>query len=294
MLALAPKLFGISTKVLEKYAHDGLTSLLIVVAVLLLRSLAVRALARTRIDVAIQLRWRAQIRNATLLIIVLGVTVVWAQELRTVAISVVAVAAALVLATKELIMCLMGSMLRASGSSFHVGDRIEVTGIRGDVVDIGPLTTTVLEVGPGLSIHQRSGRRVTLPNSLFLIHGVINETTSNAFVLHVLRVPLDTEGDWREAEERLVTIAQTHCAQYVEDTRRALAQASLVGLGQQLTRCEPVVYLELPEPGRVELLLRFPAPARMRGRVAQQILREFLGASPTPGEPPGSETAAAE
>ena len=256
--------------------RDGIASLMIVAVMLVLRSAALQALRRAKLDVDDQLRWRAHVRNATVGIALLCVTVVWAQELRAVAISVAAIAAALVLATKEFIMCLMGSALRASGSSFRVGDRIEVAGVRGDVLDIGPLTTAVLEVGPGQSIHQRTGRKITLPNSLFLTNAVTNETMSDDFVLHVLRVPLAADADWRGARDKLAAIASERCAQYVDDTRRALALASPTGVGGNLISTEPVVYLELPDPGRIELLLRFPTPARQRGRVEQQIVRRFL------------------
>lgn len=261
--------------------RDALASLLIVVVLLGLRGAALKALRRSKLEVDDQLRWRAQIRNATVVIVMLSVTIVWAQELRAVAISVAAIAAALVLATKEFIMCLMGSTLRASGGSFRVGDRIEVAGVRGDVLDIGPLTTAVLEVGPGQSIHQRTGRKITLPNSVFLTQAVTNETMSDDFVLHVLRVPLAVDADWRSARDKLAAIASERCAQYVDDTRRALAQATPAGIGGNLISTEPIVYLELPDPGRVELLLRFPTPARQRGRVAQQILQRFLD-DPTP------------
>ena len=256
--------------------RDAFASLLIIAIALVLRGAGLKALRRSKLEIDDQLRWRAQIRNATVAVVLLSVTVVWAQELRAVAISVAAIAAALVLATKEFIMCLMGSTLRASGGSFRVGDRIEVAGVRGDVLDIGPLTTAVLEVGPGQSIHQRTGRKITLPNSVFLTQAVTNETMSDDFVLHVLRVPLATDADWRAARDKLAAIATERCAQYVDDTRRALAQASPAGVGGNLISTEPVVYLELPDPGRVELLLRFPTPARQRGRVAQQILRRFL------------------
>lgn len=261
--------------------RDALASLLIVMVLLGLRGAALKALRRSKLEVDDQLRWRAQIRNATVIIVLLSVTIVWAQELRAVAISVAAIAAALVLATKEFIMCLMGSTLRASGGSFRVGDRIEVAGVRGDVLDIGPLTTAVLEVGPGQSIHQRTGRKITLPNSVFLTQAVTNETMSDDFVLHVLRVPLAVDADWRSARDKLAAIATQRCAQYVDDTRRALAQATPAGIGGNLISTEPIVYLELPDPGRVELLLRFPTPARQRGRVAQQILQRFLD-DPTP------------
>lgn len=262
----------------------GLASLVMVVVALAMRGAALRALSRSSLSTEVQLRWRVQIRNITLAVILLGVVVIWAEELRAVAISVAAIAAALVLATKELIACLVGATMRASGRSFQVGDRIEVAGVRGDVVDLGPLTTTVLEVGPGSSIHQRSGRKVTLPNSVFLTQAVTNETISDEFVLHVLRVPLSAKIDWRASERRLLSIAQARCGEFVEDARRALSAASPSGVPAHLISVEPVVYLELPEPDRVELLLRFPAPARQRGRVAQQILRELLD---DPAEPPG-------
>lgn len=259
------------------WAHDALASILIVVVALVLRTMALRAVERSKLHVEDQLRWRAQIRNATLAVIALGVVVVWGEELRTIAISLVALAAALAIATKELLMCLLGSTLRASGSSFRVGDRIEVAGVRGDVLDIGPLTTTVLEVGPGQSIHQRTGRTVTVPNSVFLSHSVVNETTSTDYVLHVLRVPFASDDDWKGARERLQAIASRRCAEWIDGARHALTQASPSGVGVNLISTDPVVYLETPEPGRVELLLRFPVPVRRRGRVAQQILRELLG-----------------
>lgn len=264
----------------NEFARDGLASLVILVVGLGLRSAVLRGLQRTRLNIDEQLRWRTFVRNMTIAFIAIAIVVVWAQELRAVAISVAAIVAALIVATKELLMCLLGSTVRASGGSFRVGDRIEVTGVRGDVLDIGPLTTTILEVGPGQSIHQRTGHRITVPNSVFLLSPVKNETTSNDFVLHVLRVPVSSEPDWRTNRKRLQEIAEARCGGFVEDARKALAQASPSGVGTGLISTEPVVYLEIPEPGKIEFLLRFPAPVRRRGRIAQQILREFLNDSP--------------
>jgi len=39
---------------------------------------------------------------------------------------------------------------------------------------------------------------------------------------------------------------------------------------------EPRVSIHLPEPGRVDLLLRIPSPAHRVSRVEQAILRRFL------------------
>ena len=239
------------------------------------RSLSLRALARAKLSAETRAMWRAQVRNATVAAILLGLTVIWAEELRTVAISIVAIAAALVIGTKELIMCLLGGLLRASGHGFKIGDRIEVSGVRGDVADVGPLTTALLEVGPTSASSARTGRVVTLPNAVFLTEKVFNMTQSHAYVFHMLRVPLSAEDDWRAAEERLLRIGKEATAEYLDDAR---AEMSMVAKqrGLDTPRVEPQVFIEIPEPGRVELQFFFPAPARARGDLSQAILRRFL------------------
>mgnify|MGYP001215256827 CR=1 FL=1 len=61
----------------------------------------------------------------------------------------VAIAVALVIATKELILCVSGALIKGGARSFNIGDRIQVKEFRGDVIDQNLLTTTILEVGPG-------------------------------------------------------------------------------------------------------------------------------------------------
>lgn len=255
--------------------RNVVASVILLFAVLLGRSLALRWLMRQRIPGDSLLRWRAQVRNAVVLVLLLGLTIVWAEVLRAVALSVVAIAAALVIGMKELLMCLTGSLLRASGRQFRIGDRIEVGGHRGDVIDIGPLTTSLLEVGPASAIHQRSGRVVVLPNSVFLAGPVINDTITHEYVVHVLRVPMTLDDDWRSARDRLLAVANDVAAPFIGDASDTMTRLAVArGLTQPAVR--PSVIVELPRPGEVELLLRFPAPAHERGRIEQEILERFL------------------
>jgi small-conductance mechanosensitive channel len=53
--------------------------------------------------------------------------------------------------------------------AYAFGDRIENAGIRGNAVDHNALTTTILEIGPGQTSHQYTGRTMVIPNSFFLI-----------------------------------------------------------------------------------------------------------------------------
>lgn len=239
------------------------------------RTLTIRSIARVRSgSLADPLRLKARTRWVALGIAVLGLTVIWADELRTLALSLVAIAAAVVLATKELIMCMSGTLVRASGATFEIGDRIEVEGVRGDVIDHQLLTTTVLEIGPG---HQPTGRTVVLPNSVFLTAKVFNETLSDSFVVHAINVPVTAPEQLGPERERLLTIAHEICAPF-EDAAAKSLDATAARYNLPFTSPRPSVLVSAPAADKMGLLLRVPVPARQRGQIEQEILRRFYSA----------------
>lgn len=271
---------------LQNYGQRLVASVVVVVTVLLVRLLVVRVIRRTRwrsdMD---RLAWLARVRWTTFFTLLGGLVMVWATQIEAVAVSAVALAAAIVIATKELILCISGGVVRIAGEAFSIGDRIEVGEVRGDVVDLGLFTTTVLEVGAG---QQRTGRSVTLPNSLFLATPVVNETHTDEFVLHSVTVPVAATEDWARAERALLAAAQHACEPHLEGARKHMERkATLHGLSPPSV--EPRVLVHLPEPARRDLVLRFPTPVLLRARIEQQILRDYLHATGPLAEVPGAE-----
>ncbi|MCC6873770.1 MAG: mechanosensitive ion channel family protein [Sandaracinaceae bacterium] len=244
----------------------------LVVILLVARSIALRAIGRAARDDATRVRWASTARNITLLVFLLGSVGIWATELRTFAISVVAIAAALVLATKELILCVSGTVLRTTAGSFSVGDRVELAGVRGDVIDTSLFTTTILEIGAG---HQRTGRSITVPNSVLMSQAVVNETFMDEYVLHVITIPMASGAGWKRSEQALLAAARAATAEHLEPARRFMnALAAKHGLPQ--FSVEPRVLVALPSPTEMQLVLRLPAPSRDRGRLEQWVLRDYL------------------
>lgn len=257
------------------YFSDLVASVILGALVLILRAVVVRSLLRIELPPEARRRWLVQIRYVALAVFVLALVIIWADELRTVALSFVAIAAAVVLATKELIMCISGSVLRGTARGFSIGDRIEVGSFRGDVIDIGVLTTTLLDVGPHPAFHQWTGRSVVLPNSMFLSQPVINETFTHSYVLHVLVVPASLTRAREQIEDALLAAATAECEEFLEQARVHIERVS-AARGLEAPNVEPRVSLRLAEADTVEYILRFPAPARHRGRVEQAILKRFL------------------
>lgn len=260
---------------------NGLVSLGYFLALVLIRIILLRWVNRlTWSSAEVKRIWIVSIRNGFVLLFIFGLLVIWAHELRSVALSLAALAVAIVLAFKELFLCLSGGFLRASSRSFGLGDRIEIQGIRGDVIDENLFVTTLLEVGPGQLGQSYTGRAVTFPNSLLLSHLAINESYTDDFVLHPFIVPLNSKDDWKRAEKVLLSAAQAECASYLSEAQRHFAHISYTR-GLETPVAEPRVTVHLPSPDRIDLLVRIPAPARKRGRVEQAILRRYLEEIPS-------------
>ena len=200
-------------KLLESPLLMGsISTVVLVIALVVLRAVVVKAvLGQEKLPGDVRRRWLVQVRTAVFLLFVLGLVMIWAEELRLFAVSVFAVAVAAVIATKELIQCVTGAMLRTGGKAFKIGDRIEIAGIRGDVIDHNLLTTTVMEIG----LHQMTGRAVVLPNSIFLGKPLVNESYTHDFVLHPFKIPLKMDADWQLEEQDLLAAAKEECAPFL-------------------------------------------------------------------------------
>lgn len=251
------------------------STFLLIVTILVLRALANRLIRRSIGATELRRKWLVQSRNGLLLLALLGLFMIWGEELRTLALSVVAIAVAFVVATKELIMCFTGSLLKTGARSFDIGDRIQVKDFRGDVIDQNLLATTILEVGPGKLNHQRTGRMIVLPNSLFVSEPVVNESFTHDFVIHAFTVPFLREDNWRAAQEALLAAATKHCAHNLEIIRRHMHRIS-VQRGLEVPAVDPRVTLQFPDAEEVHLIVRVPAKAAQKSFIEQSILSEVF------------------
>lgn len=258
---------------------DGLKSILWLLSLIIIRTLIVRAISKNpTLSMEAKRRGVVSVRNTMVFALLVGLVVIWAHELQAFAVSLVALAAALVLATKELILCLSGAALRVGGKVYSVGDRIQIAGHRGVVLDHDVFATKLLEIGPGQASHLYTGRVTVFPNSLLFTNALVKENPGQEYGLYILTVPLKDKDGWRDAERHLLDAAKAECSPFMEEAGRhmkLLEQTTLL----EAPSPEPRLTIQIIETGRVQLVLRFPAPDRGRSRIEQAILRRYLTAS---------------
>jgi len=270
-IGISPETFAFFAPIISLFG----SSFMLLVVVLVLNSLISRFIRRTVDASELRRKWLVQSRNGIILIFILRLILIWGEELRTLALSVVAIAVAFVVATKELILCVTGSLLKAGAGSFNIGDRIQVKDFRGDVIDQTLLATTILEVGPGKLTHQRTGRMAVIPNALFVSEPVINESYTRQYVLHVFTVPFKRTDNWQAAQQALLATTLKHCQPYLENARLYLQRLNYErGLDSSLV--DPRVTIQLPSATEIHLVVRFPVRATQRSYIEQLILSEVF------------------
>lgn len=227
-------------------------------------------------------RWIVQVRNLSVGLFLLGLLIIWSPFMKTFAFSLTALAVAFVIATKELILCLMGGLLKVSARPFQIGDRIEVGHNRGDVIDQGLFTTTLFEIGPEKSAHQYTGRILVLPNSIFLNQPVVNEAFTQKYALHTFVLPLRLDDDWKLAERTVLQAAEKECRDFLDDCHTYFTtQRRSEGLDPPSVR--PRVNLHIESPDHLDLVVRIPCPLGQKGRLEQAIVRRYLEARQSGG-----------
>lgn len=261
-------------------------TLVLLVAIVSARWIIARLIRRHVPASELRRRWLVYTRNIMLLLLVLGLVLIWGAELRPLALSIVAIAVAIVVATKELILCVTGTIVKTGANSFSIGDRIQIKDFRGDVIDQNLLATTIMEIGPGKLTHQRTGRIAVIPNALFVSEPVINESFTNDYVLHVFTVPFRREDDWRGAQKALLAAANRLCTPYLEDARTHMERIS-EEQSLDAPSVDPRVTISTPVPGEIHLIVRLPAKSTQRGYIEQGVLAEVFAESDYSKKHPG-------
>jgi len=128
-----------------------------------------------------------------------------------------------------------GYLILLRGRVFSVGDRITIGGVRGDVVELGFMQTTVMEMGeaPGeqaappavwVSARQHTGRLVRVTNDRIFDSPVYNYTREFPFLWEEIHLPVKFDADRARAERILLDAARRHTAPIAERAR-PMAQA---------------------------------------------------------------------
>ena len=201
--------------------HKFLFSLLIFLLVVLVRRFT---LSRIRGEDAFvsedQRKWMSRTKNGSFILMMLLLFVLWQSEINQFALSVTAIAVAIVVASKEIILCFTGSIQRASSRSFRIGDWIEVGSICGEVIEHNMMATVIQEIDLHHGQYHFTGKTATLPNSMFFTFPVKNLNFMKRYVYHNFTIVVKEFVNLYPLIDQLEVKIEEHCHYFSEVARR--------------------------------------------------------------------------
>ena len=214
------------------------------------------------------------LKNLVLLASVIVIGTIWASKIAGAALSLAAVAGAMLIISKEFLANLLGSAFLTVSRLYRIGDFIELDGISGRVIDTDLLATTLSEAQEGSQV---TSRTVSLPHSLLLVKPLRNLTSTGAYVVHMLKVAADPAADLIAMEEALLQAAHEVCTPWMKEANAHLQRIESREL-VDLPSAEPKVILQLDDVKQATLSLRYTCRPNERVKVEQAILRHYLAA----------------
>ncbi len=253
------------------------SSLFLIAVVLFIRRILIRYVRKdAEILAKEQRRWIIRIKNTSVTLIVIGLVLIWAPQLHTFALSIAAFAVALVVATKEMIMCLTGGIMRATSQPFKVGEWVTVDGVTGEVIDFDAFAFQLQEVDMEGKTYQFTGRTITVPNSKLFTSNVENANFFKAYIFEDVRVAVQfTDIDAAEAFDLFKEICEKHFDPQRKEAlsfHRKIRRRAGVDVGSP----EPVYDLTTSELGHYQLHCRLFVQTSTATNMGSDITREFL------------------
>lgn len=284
-------IFGFEVRLLFVSEETGVKLILtagLVVILLLLRWLlrgGVRLVLRG-IDNERARFWSRQAVNlGVTALLLLGLLSVWFDDPTRLATGIGLVTAGLAFALQRVITAVAGYFVILRGDTFNVGDRITMGGVRGDVIALGFIKTTIMEMGQPPAVQaaapaqwvksrQYTGRVVTVSNGKVFDEPVYNFTRDFPYLWEEITVPIMYRSD-RHAAEKILLEAAVRYSVPVDDMPAQALDSMRRKYFLQGVDLAPNVYWRLTE-NALELTVRFLTELHGIRDVKDQITREVL------------------
>jgi len=205
---------------------------------------------------------------------ILVVGAVFSDKLGGLNIALGVAGAGVAFALQEVITSLAGWVAITFSHFYRTGDRIQLGGTKGDVIDIGMLRTTIMEIGEWVKGDLYSGRMVRVANSFIFKEPVYNYSGDFPFLWDEINVPIKYGSDYRLARELLDRIVHELVGEYAEHAKQAwhvLVKKFMI----EDARVEPKVTM-IADENWMTFTIRYVVDYKMRRSTKDQLFSRII------------------
>lgn len=171
------------------------------------RQLVVKIMHKRLEDQKLYYRTKKMITYVYFTAIIIILFVIWTES-SSIGTYLGLTSAGLAIALKDLIINIAAWFFILFKKPFAVGDRIEINGQAGDVIDQRLFQFTIMEIGKWVESDQSTGRIVHLPNSVVFNYPLASFTGGFEYIWHEIHVMLTFESDYKLAKKLFLKLAE--------------------------------------------------------------------------------------
>ena len=208
----------------------------------------------------------------------IGITIAFAlaTEIGSIATFAGLITAGIAVALQNVIMAIAGYFFLIGKFGVKVGDRVQISGVTGDVIDIGLIRLHLMEIGGPDTDRQATGRVVVFSNAVVFqpTASFYKQIPGTSFVWHEVSLMLAPESDYALAEKRVLGAVEKVYTDYrerIEQQHREMQRT----LNFDVPAPQPRSRLRLTQTG-LEVVVRYPVELSSAAEIDDRITRELL------------------
>ena len=252
------------------------TSLLVLLAVVVAVQILHRMLVRYISDSGRRYHMRKAVTALGYVLAIFLLSLVFSDKLSSLTIAFGVAGAGIAFALQEVIASIAGWVAVSFGRFYQVGDRVQLGGIMGDVIDIGVLRTTVMECGGWVKGDAYNGRIVRVANSFIFKEPVYNYSADFPFLWDEMVIPVRYGSNHALARKLFGEVLTEVTGEFATASKEVWTQMKHRYLVED-ARVDPMVTM-VANDNWVEYNLRYVVDYKKRRLTKDQITVKLLDA----------------
>ncbi len=184
--------------------------------------------------------------------------------------------AGIAFALQEVIVSFAGWLYISISGVINTGDRVKIGDTRGDIIDIGMLTTTLMETGDWVDGDLYNGKILTLTNSYILKQSVSNYSSEFPFLWDEVSIPIRTECDVDVTRALFLSILEDVCGEYSKSSQKKWSELA-DNYRVEEAQVQPMVSIKF-DSNFVTYTLRYVVDYKKRRSTKDEISTQVLKA----------------
>ncbi len=251
-------------------------SIIIVAVVTLIRHVLFKISLRRKLNAKEKYMYNKKGSTIATVTICILLALVWIDYLKNFITFITFISTAITLSLKDFIFNFFSGIYIRTSKIFSLEDRIEVNGLKGDVVNINKTGFDLLEIGDRVNGEQSTGRIVHVPNSIVFSYPVKNYVKAFKYIWDEIKINIPLDSDVYKVKKELYKIIKRNSViRNIPNKMESEVNDASTDYRIYFNNLDPIIYIEIVD-SHIELYLRFLVHPKKKRNVENSIWLDIL------------------